>query len=96
MNTAAFLQDLQDRLGALLRASPATDLERNLKALLSQTFQRMELVTRDELDALTEALSGLRTRVETLEATIAQMATHAGNSSPADEPPASDALRPDA
>ena len=84
MNTAAFLQDLQDRLGTLLRASPASDLERNLKALLAQAFQRMELVTRDELDALTEALSGLRARVETLEATIARLEARERTPLPAD------------
>ena len=49
MNRQAFLSDLQTRLVELLRSSPAADLERNLKALLGQTFQRLELVTREEL-----------------------------------------------
>jgi hypothetical protein len=42
------LADAQIRIAELLRASPAADLERNLKALLAQTFQRLELVTREE------------------------------------------------
>jgi len=33
------LADAQIRIAELLRASPAADLERNLKALLAQTFQ---------------------------------------------------------
>ena len=41
----AFLQDVQQRIAELIRSSPAADLERNLKAMLAQTFQRMELVT---------------------------------------------------
>ena len=48
MERQAFLQDVQQRLAELIRSSPASDLERNMKAMLAQTFQRMELVTREE------------------------------------------------
>ena len=73
MDKQPFLQDLQARLGELIRNSPAADIERNLKALLGQTFQRMELVTRDEFDTFAQVLGALRARVESLEATVAKL-----------------------
>jgi BMFP domain-containing protein YqiC len=68
----AFIADLQNRLSELLRNSPAGDLERNLRATLGQTFQRLDLVTRDEFDAQLERLARLQERVAQLEQTLAQ------------------------
>ena len=68
----ALIADLQNRLGELLRNSPAGDLERNLRATLGQTFQRLDLVTRDEFDAQLERLARLQERVAQLEETLAQ------------------------
>lgn len=64
------LQDLQSRLAELMRNSPAADVERNLKALLGQTFERLELVTREEFDGYVEMLAALRARVARLEQTV--------------------------
>lgn len=73
MNRQAFLSDLQARLLDLMRASPAADLERNVKAMLGQTFQRLELVTRDEFDLQRELLARARARLETLEQRVAEL-----------------------
>ena len=67
----AILQDLQNRLGDLMRSGPAADVERNVKAVVNQAFQKLDLVTRDELDAYAQALSGLKDRVAALEARLA-------------------------
>lgn len=64
------LQELQSRISELLRSSPAADLERNLKALATQTFQRMDLVTREEFEIQTELLERLQQRVSELEAAL--------------------------
>jgi BMFP domain-containing protein YqiC len=61
------LADAQIRLGELLRASPAADLERNLKALLAQTFQKLELVTREEFEIERTRLGRLQARLDALE-----------------------------
>lgn len=61
------LADAQARIAELLRASPAADLERNLKALLAQTFQKLELVTREEFEVERERLARLQMRLEALE-----------------------------
>jgi hypothetical protein len=58
MDKAPFLDDLQQRLSALVEATPAADLQKNLKALLTQQFARLELVTRDEFDTQARVLGG--------------------------------------
>lgn len=75
MEKQALLQDVQQRLAELLRSSPAADLERNVKALMAQTFQRMDLVTREEFDIQLEVVQRLRQRVEALEARLAEQAS---------------------
>ena len=61
------LEDFQQRIADLLRASPAADLERNLKALGAQFFDRLDLVTRDEFEAQLAIVEQLRRRIEALE-----------------------------
>jgi BMFP domain-containing protein YqiC len=68
----AFLSDVQKRIAELFRSSPAADLERNVKATLAQTFQRMDLVTREEFDIQVETVARLRQRLEALEARLAE------------------------
>lgn len=68
----SLLAELQSRLAELLRNSPAADVERNMKALLAQAFQRADLVTREEFDAQLERLARLQDRVEQLEKLLAE------------------------
>lgn len=91
------LADAQARISELLRASPAADLERNMKALLAQTFQKLELVTREEFEIERERLSRLQRRIDALEReldTRAHMPTSAArdaagaSASPIPPPPA--------
>lgn len=72
------LSDLQNRVTELLRASPAGDIERNLKALLAQGFQKMDLVTREEFEVQVALMDKLRSRVAELERTIAELESRTG------------------
>lgn len=74
MEKQVFFQDFQEKLMALFRASPAADLERNLKALMGQTFNKLELVSREEFEIQAAMLQALRERVEQLEARLDQAA----------------------
>ena len=89
MNRQDFLGDLQARVMEVLRSSPAADVERNLKAMLGHTFQRLELVTREEFDLQRELLARARTRLGELEARVAQLEQleQLGAAPPAPEPP---------
>ena len=46
MEKQAFFQDFQQKVMDLIKASPAADIERNIKALMGQTFNKLELVSR--------------------------------------------------
>lgn len=62
-----WLHDFQQRVVELVRSSPAGDLERQLKSLMTQTFERMDLVTREDFQIQVELLERLRDRVDALE-----------------------------
>ena len=73
METTTFLDELQDRVSALIRQTPAADLQKNLKALLQQQFARLDLVTREEFDTQSKVLARARPRLEELEQRIAEL-----------------------
>ena len=73
MDTVSFLDELQERLAALVRNTPAADLQKNLKALLTQQFARLELVTREEFDTQTKVLERTRAKLEELEKKLAEL-----------------------
>ena len=88
MDRHAFFDDLQHRVLGLLRSGPATDLERNLKALLAQAFQRLELVTREEFELQRELLARTRDKLDALEKQVQRFeARQASTPSAGFEPP---------
>jgi BMFP domain-containing protein YqiC len=64
------LDDINERIRALLAHSPAADLEKNLRALLATAFSRLDLVTREEFDVQREVLARTREKLERLEARV--------------------------
>jgi BMFP domain-containing protein YqiC len=75
MDKVSFLDELQDRLAALMRNTPAADLQKNVKALLTQQFARLELVTREEFDTQTKVLAKTRAKLESLERRLTELET---------------------
>ncbi len=67
------LDELAQRISALIAATPARDVEKNLRALLTSALARLDLVTREEFDIQREALSRARERLAALEAKIAEL-----------------------
>jgi BMFP domain-containing protein YqiC len=70
--------EFQNKMSELLRNSPAKDVERNMKAMLSQGFSKLDLVTRDEFDTQTQVLMRTRARLEELEQRVAQLEAKLG------------------
>ena len=64
MEKQAFFQDFQQKVMDLIKASPAADIERNIKALMGQTFNKLELVSREEFDIQAALLQSLQARVQ--------------------------------
>lgn len=68
-----WLDDFQKNMSDLLAKTPAADIERNVKALMVQTFARMDLITREEFDVQTDLLARALQRVDALEARLAEL-----------------------
>jgi BMFP domain-containing protein YqiC len=66
-------KDFQTRMGELIKNSPAKDVERNVKAMLSQGFSKLDLVTREEFDTQAQVLMRTRARLEELERRVAEL-----------------------
>ena len=63
-------EDLSARLSAIVAASPAADIEKNARALLSSFFAKLELVSREEFDIQTQVLLRTREKIKALEARL--------------------------
>lgn len=73
MAETKFFEELDRKMKEVLAQSPAKDLERNLRALLTSAFSRLDLVTREEFDVQREVLARTRAKVEALEARVAEL-----------------------
>lgn len=62
--------DMQNKVGDAIRQSPAKDMEKNVRSLMTQGFQKLDLVTREEFDLQTQVLAKTRAKLEELEAKV--------------------------
>ena len=69
----SFLSEIQDRIQQVLQQSPAKDLEKNMKAMLNQGFAKLDLLTREEFEVQAEVLARTRSKLEALEARVAEL-----------------------
>ena len=80
--------EISNKISETIAASPAKDLEKNVKAMMSATFSRMDLVTREEFDIQQEVLAQTRAQLTELERRLvlleAQNAAPASTEAPAD------------
>jgi len=67
------LGDLSARLAEMAAANPAKDLEKNFRGMLSASFARLDLVTREEYDIQAEVLARARERLAALEKRVAEL-----------------------
>jgi len=69
------LDEMSARVSSLLAATPAGDIEKNLRATLAGLFAKLDLVTREEFDVQREVLTRTRAKLEALEARVAELET---------------------
>ena len=70
MQKANFFDDFQTKINEALENSPAKDIEKNVKAMLTQGFAKLDLVTREEFDIQAQVLAKTREKLEALEAQL--------------------------
>ena len=67
------LKDIDRRIRDVLAQSPAADLEKNLRALTTSFFARLDLVTREEFDVQRQVLLRTREKLTQLEGQVAEL-----------------------
>jgi BMFP domain-containing protein YqiC len=73
MAQTSLLEDLSARISEFLAASPAKDLEKNLKALLTAAFARLDLATREEFEVQAAVLARARAKLAELERRVVEL-----------------------
>jgi BMFP domain-containing protein YqiC len=76
------IDDLLARVGEAVRNSPAQDVERNVKALLSSGLARLDLVSRADFDVQAQVLARTRAKIDALEARVAVLEARGSGGSP--------------
>lgn len=77
-----WFEEFQRNISELIARSPAADIERNIKALMAQTFARLDLVTREEFEVQKTLLERALARIATLEQRIAALEAQQAGAAP--------------
>ena len=64
------LEEFGAKMSAILANSPARDIEKNAKAMLSGLLGKLDLVTREEFDIQSQVLARTREKLKSLEARV--------------------------
>lgn len=67
------LDEISGRVSSFLAATPAGDIEKNVRTVLTGMFAKLDLVTREEFDVQREVLTRTREKLLALEARVAQL-----------------------
>ncbi|GBG02214.1 hypothetical protein AZSI13_15410 [Azospira sp. I13] len=66
-------EEFSSRLAGIMAATPAADIEKNVKAMAGAFFSKLDLVTREEFDVQAQILLRTREKLKDLEARIAAL-----------------------
>lgn len=67
------IDDINAKISQVLAATPAGDVEKNLRASLQGVFSKLDLVTREEFEVQQAVLVRTREKLDKLEAQVAAM-----------------------
>lgn len=73
MDKPPFFDTFQTKIQNAIENSPAKDFEKNLKAMVTQGFARLDLVTREEFDIQAQVLAKTREKLALLEKRVAEL-----------------------
>ena len=73
MASAKLIEEIGARISEAVASSPARDVEKNVRALLSGALGRLDLVTRAEFEVQTQVLLRTREKLEAMTARIAEL-----------------------
>lgn len=67
------LNEIGGKINEILANSPAKDVERNVRTMLSGIFTRLDLVTREEFEIQQEVIKRARIKINELEDRISHL-----------------------
>jgi hypothetical protein len=79
MLNAKIFEDISAKLSDAAKSSPAKDIEKNVRALLTQGFAKLDLGTREEFDVQAQVLARTREKLTALEAHVAELEAQRSN-----------------
>jgi BMFP domain-containing protein YqiC len=91
MDMNNFFNDLQGKINQAMESSPAKDIERNVKAMMTQGFSKLDLVTREEFDIQAQVLAKTRAKLEALELRVVELEARLAAQAPTAAPAATSA-----
>lgn len=68
-----FFDQMSQKINETIANSPAKDVEKNVKAMMVATFNKMDLVTREEFDIQQNVLLKTREQLALLEQRLAKL-----------------------
>lgn len=77
MLASKVLDDVANRISEAIATSPARDVDKNVRALLTGALGRLDLVTREEFDVQALVLRRTREKLEVLAARVAEFEARA-------------------
>lgn len=72
------IDEINEKMKAVLAQGPVADIEKNMRALLAGVFSRLDLVTREEFDVQREVLVRTRAKLAELEKRVAALEADTG------------------
>ncbi|MDK2122696.1 accessory factor UbiK family protein [Parachitinimonas caeni] len=73
MLSQRLFDEVSSKLSEVLASSPARDIEKNMKAVLSAAFAKLDLVTREEFEVQQEVLARTREKLGDMEKRLAAL-----------------------
>jgi len=73
MANAKIIEEIGARISEVVASSPARDIDKNVRALLSGALGRLDLVTRAEFDVQTQVLLRTREKLEAMTIRVAEL-----------------------
>lgn len=70
-------EDFTRRVSGLIANSPAADIEKNVRSMMSSFFSKLDLVTREEFDTQANVLARTRQLVDQLTARLDELEKNA-------------------
>ncbi|WP_027469715.1 accessory factor UbiK family protein [Deefgea rivuli] len=79
-----FFDDIANKISEAIAASPAKDVEKNVRAMMGSAFTKLDLVTREEFEIQQEVLARTRETLTQMEARVAELEMRLQTNNPQD------------